>query len=265
MARADTPLPPELMRVFQRSVSSHFSDVAHSFGSELQTVSPSLYGFMTPGAVVTIGVYHGHFPGVCVKVRRRVADDTLNVDDTRDIGLANIVAFSNPSAPTHGYPETYWTEESLDSELNGLSKDLLDYGRPFLTIDEANWKGLREFIAQQIKISTAEMPWLGKYRVLAAIQKVFPKSSWSRVLELLDTYGVESYERERERVQLAILKLSEGNEEKLREFVAVAKRDYRDVLFWAENPDEAKLDTPEKRERIRKMFEQFGIKPPNDL
>ena len=98
--------------------------------------------------------------------------------------------------------------------------------------------------------------------VVAAIQATFLKSSRARVLELLDIYGVESYERERERVQLAILKLSGGSEEKLREFVAVAKRDYRDVLFWAENPDEARLDTPEKRERVRKMFEKFGIKPP---
>jgi len=81
------------------------------------------------------------------------------------------------------------------------------------------------------------------------------------VLELLGTYGIESYERERERVQLAILKLSEGNEEKLREFTAIAKRDYRDVLFWADNPEEAKL-TPEKREQLKKMFNQFGIKPP---
>ena len=101
--------------------------------------------------------------------------------------------------------------------------------------------------------------------VVAVVQKTFPETSYSRVIELLDAYGVESYERERERVQLAILKLSDGNEEKLREFVAVAKRDYRDVLLWAENPDEAKLDTPEKRERIKKMFEQFGIKPPSDL
>ena len=101
--------------------------------------------------------------------------------------------------------------------------------------------------------------------VVAVVQKAFPESARTRVLELLDSYGVESYERERERVQLAILKLSEGNEEKLREFVAVAKRDYRDVLFWAENPDEAKLDTPEKRERIKKMFEKFGIDPPEDL
>ena len=101
--------------------------------------------------------------------------------------------------------------------------------------------------------------------VVAVVQRTFPETSCSRVLELLGSYGVESYERERERVQLAILKLSEGNEEKLHEFVAVAKRDYRDVLFWADNPDEAKLDTPEKRERFRKMCEKFGIKPPEDL
>src|SRR2546430_5305563 len=101
--------------------------------------------------------------------------------------------------------------------------------------------------------------------VVAAVQGSFPDSSRTRVLELLYGYGVESYERERERVQLAILKLSDGNEEKLREFVAVAKRDYRDVLFWTENPEEAEVDTPEKRERIKKMFEKFGIKPPYDL
>jgi len=101
--------------------------------------------------------------------------------------------------------------------------------------------------------------------VVATIQATFPESSRARVLELLDSYGVESYERERELVQLAILKLSGESEEKLREFVAVAKRDYRDVLFWAENPEEARLDTPEKRERVRKMFEKFGIKPPDAL
>src|SRR5437763_9982438 len=101
--------------------------------------------------------------------------------------------------------------------------------------------------------------------VVAGVQKAFSEGAHARVLELLDSYGVESYERERERVQLAILKLSDGNEDKLREFVAVAKRDYRDVLFWAEHPEEAKLDTPEKRQRIKNMFEKFGIKPPDNL
>ena len=90
-------------------------------------------------------------------------------------------------------------------------------------------------------------------------------SSWARVRKLLDSYGIEPYERERERVQVAILKLSAGSEEKVREYVAVAKRDYRDVLFWAEYPEESKLDTPEKRQRVREMLEKFGIEPPSDL
>jgi len=101
--------------------------------------------------------------------------------------------------------------------------------------------------------------------VIASVQATFPKKSWGRVLEMLDSYGVKSCERERERVQLDILKLSVGSEEKVREYVAVAKRDYRDVMFWAEYPEESRLDTPEKRERVRKMFEKFGIKPPDDL
>jgi len=101
--------------------------------------------------------------------------------------------------------------------------------------------------------------------VVASVEATFPKSSWARVLKLLDSYGVESYEGERERVQLATLKLSAGSEEKLREYMTVAKRDYRDVLFWAEYPEESKLDTPEKRQRVRKMFEKFGIEPPSDL
>jgi len=101
--------------------------------------------------------------------------------------------------------------------------------------------------------------------VVASVEATFPKESWARVLELLDSYGIESYERDRDRVQLAILTLCAGCEEKVREYVAVAKRDYRDVLFWAEYPEESRLDTPEKRLRVRKMFEKFGIKPPDDL
>jgi len=85
------------------------------------------------------------------------------------------------------------------------------------------------------------------------------------VLELLDTYGLAAHERERERVQLAILKLSDGNEEKLRQNVDVAKRDYRDVLFWAEYPEEAKIDTPDKRRQVRELFEKLGLEPPPGL
>ena len=101
--------------------------------------------------------------------------------------------------------------------------------------------------------------------LLASIRAGFPGDRWTGVISLLDTYGTESWERERERVQLAILKLSAGSEEKLREYLAVAKRDYRDVLFWAEYPDEARIDTPEKRQKMRELFERLGIDPPAGL
>jgi len=102
--------------------------------------------------------------------------------------------------------------------------------------------------------------------VLARVRATFPAEAQARVVTRLDTYGVESYERERERVQLAILALAEGSEEKLADFVAVAKKDYRDVLFWAEYPDEAKLDTPEKRRRVKEGLARLGIVlPPGHL
>lgn len=99
--------------------------------------------------------------------------------------------------------------------------------------------------------------------MIAAVQAAFAEASWSRVLESLDTYGVESREPERDRVQAAIVNLSRGSEEKLGAYVAAAKHDYRDVLLWSEYPEQAKMDDPEKRERVAALFARLGIKPPN--
>jgi hypothetical protein len=101
--------------------------------------------------------------------------------------------------------------------------------------------------------------------VLASVRALFPGDASRAAVELVDTYGVDSHERERERVQLAILKLCGGDEGKLREYVAVAKRDYRDVLFWAEYPEVSKIDTPEKRQKVRELFEKLGVEPPAGL
>jgi hypothetical protein len=76
--------------------------------------------------------------------------------------------------------------------------------------------------------------------VVRLIQGTFPESAWNAVGKTLDMYGVEPHERERERVQIAILKLSGIDDGKLRHFVAAAKQDYRDVLFWTDHPDETK-------------------------
>jgi hypothetical protein len=164
MAHESTPLPPKLMRAFRRSVEAHFSPVATSFSSHLERLSPSLYGFLTDHAVVTVGVYHGHFPAVCAKLRKRRPSDALGVADGRDIGLANIIAFTDPSAPVRPFPEEYWTEVSLDAEVRMLADELVRYGRPFVTDTKADWNGLRSYVDQQIKNAFEEAPWLRKYQ-----------------------------------------------------------------------------------------------------
>jgi hypothetical protein len=70
--------------------------------------------------------------------------------------------------------------------------------------------------------------------VLTAVTQWFPNEDSATVMSVLDFYGIETYERERERGQIAILKLSQGNADKLLHNVQVAKQDYRDVLYWAE-------------------------------
>ena len=103
------------------------------------------------------------------------------------------------------------------------------------------------------------------------------ESTWSaaqdrkQACEILATYGLEEHERERHRVQLAILKLSGGSLDRLCEMVQSAKTDYRDVLMWAEYPEEEqalwsvrpRLSREEQerlariRERDRKQYEDW--------
>ena len=74
-------------------------------------------------------------------------------------------------------------------------------------------------------------------------------------------------ESESARVQLAILKLSEGDPEKLRHYVQAARTDYRDVLAWAEYLEQLRsgktrfnstLDEYEAiLERDRRQFEEW--------
>ena len=67
----------------------------------------------------------------------------------------------------------------------------------------------------------------------------------------LDEYGVEDWQRERDRVQLAVLKLTNKNLDDLRGYTEWAKADYRDVLGPAEYPGYTK-----KMFRIDKLPEQ---------
>ena len=100
--------------------------------------------------------------------------------------------------------------------------------------------------------------------VIAKAEQCFPNEDLGKIMDILDLYGKELYARERERVQIAILKLSGGDLENLREYVEMAKSDFRDVLASAEYPEEMSKDTwkmsdKEEVKRIRERDRQQYI------
>jgi hypothetical protein len=87
--------------------------------------------------------------------------------------------------------------------------------------------------------------------------QMFPASETrSEVMELLQSYGLAEHEREPERVHLAILKLAEATGESIRRYTEFARQDYRDVLAWAECPNQVKAGPsidPALKQRLSAM------------
>lgn len=70
--------------------------------------------------------------------------------------------------------------------------------------------------------------------VIAGVERLFGAAGRAEALALLDQYGSAPWERERERVQLAIAVLSAGDLAALPKLLRAARTDYRDILSWAE-------------------------------
>ncbi len=105
---------------------------------------------------------------------------------------------------------------------------------------------------------TLDSPILPLKELLNEVISLFPKEDPATVLELLDYYGKEPYERERHRVQKAILKISGGDADKLLEFIIAAKRDYRDVLMWAENASPSPAEAAAMLHSVASMLQRSG-------
>ena len=75
------------------------------------------------------------------------------------------------------------------------------------------------------------------------------------MIAILDAYGVKDYEREKDRIQLAVLKLARGCLQNLRREIDGAQCDYRDTLLSAEYPGYGKrmfkLDKASEEEKRR--------------
>jgi len=94
--------------------------------------------------------------------------------------------------------------------------------------------------------------------LLRRIDADFAEGERSAAVSALDAYGEAPHEREVERVRRDILLLAKGDLREVHALVGRAKRDCRDVLFWAEYPQESRLDTPEKVASFNEMCRKFG-------
>lgn len=91
-----------------------------------------------------------------------------------------------------------------------------------------------------------------KELVLQKIKQVFPDLDPDQEFKKLEALSTP----EKYRVALAILKISQENGEKNPDrYIQSASMDYRDVLMWAEYPNEMKANarkaSPEKAEEVR--------------
>lgn len=91
--------------------------------------------------------------------------------------------------------------------------------------------------------------------VEALVHRLFGPADRDAAAAALERYGHAPHEREPVRVRVAALKLSQGDLGRLREAIDRARRDYRDVLAWAEYPEELERPTwrlpPEEVQGIR--------------
>lgn len=123
-------------------------------------------------------------------------------------------------------------------------------------------KGQRpdETWAEKSKAARAENARKLRELVLKKAAEVFPHEDVSDIVRLLDQYGVEPLEGDCDRVHLAILKLSEGQLDKLEHYIKVAKADYRDVLMPAEYPLAQKVGWTEMEKMDSQSVEQLRQK-----
>lgn len=77
--------------------------------------------------------------------------------------------------------------------------------------------------------------------IARVVRRDFPPDQVDAVFAMLAEYGTQPWHREPERVQIAALKLADGDLDKLRNAIDRAKQDYREVLAPAEYPKYTKV------------------------
>ncbi len=143
---------------FRDSVREEFGALATECDSSLRQLEPLLFGFVTKYAVLTVGAYPGHFRGICVTLRRRIADEDVSLKDGSDIGLAVVEEFVSGRLSDVYAKRQRWAADEIRDEITGLACAARQFALPFLLAPNADWDGLRAFVQEKI-----DAPYRGKW------------------------------------------------------------------------------------------------------
>lgn len=92
---------------------------------------------------------------------------------------------------------------------------------------------------------------LDELRSIIATQ--FPPHEREEVYALVEPFTEDGI-----RVPTCILYLAAGDKRRVEHYAHCARMDYRDVIFWAENPRECALDAPDKIDDFQSTLEWMG-------
>ena len=110
------------------------------------------------------------------------------------------------------------------------------------------------------------IPEVTEKDVARIVRRDFPEEEHEAAIGVLREYAQGELLKECSRVQLAALKLAQGNFRCLRQHIDNAQRDYRDVLAAAEYPEYTRvpisqishLSRKEKRRIVNSDWEQYS-------
>jgi hypothetical protein len=166
------------------------------------------------------------------------------------LGLGATAALAQP-------PESQPMTKPLSPELERIIEMMPPTAQPTIRRMLETDPGMRRSLELGEALMAEKRPHWTRETVLRKVRAVFPGSDPARVLETLE--GAEGGHR----VQLAIVKLCDEGKglSDLAHYVSTAKTDYRDVLAWAEFPNEGRLppfpSAPDREAAQKRDHEQY--------
>jgi len=143
------------MRVFRQAVAAHFQPFSRELGVAWRVVCPWVEGFSTAAVQVTVGVYHGHSPSLCVKFRPTSPPAPLGTDDENVFGLVWVQTFVSGQTPPRTH-EKRLSAEIIAGEVETLAAQFAEFAMPLLTAPNTDWAAIRSFVRERVAASIPE-------------------------------------------------------------------------------------------------------------